>query len=90
MYHCGYGEFPGFWGFGWIAAIIAVVPFWKICTRLGHSPWLSLLVIVPLANLIFLYWLAFAQWPIQRGGSGFIPPTAGPGGPGPDAGTPSG
>ena len=90
MHHYGYGGFPGFWGFGWIAALIAVIPFWKICTRIGHSPWLSLLVIVPLANLIFLYWLAFSQWPIQRGGGGFAPPAAGAGGAGPGTGTPAG
>ena len=45
----------------------AVIPFWRICKRLGHSPWLSLLVLVPLVNLIFIYWLAFGDWPSQRG-----------------------
>jgi hypothetical protein len=89
MYHYGFWGFPGFWGFGWIAAVIAVIPFWKICGRVGLSPWLSVLVVVPLANLIFIYWLAFSQWPIQRGGSGFIPP-AGPDTAGQGTGTPSG
>ncbi|MBV8782723.1 MAG: hypothetical protein JOZ67_00895, partial [Gammaproteobacteria bacterium] len=46
-----------------IAAAIAIVPFWRICTRVGHSPWLSLLVVVPLVNLFFIYWLAFGEWP---------------------------
>jgi hypothetical protein len=49
-----------------IAAIIAVVPFWRICTRVGFSPWLSLLVLIPLVNLIFIYILAFSDWPIDR------------------------
>ena len=93
MYHDGFSGFPGFWmfpgfwGFGWIAAIIAIIPFWKICTRVGHSPWLSLLLIVPLANLIFVYWLAFSQWPAARGGPGAMgagfPPGAGSGPTGP-------
>lgn len=54
-----------------IFAAIAVIPFWKICERVGHSPWLSLLVLIPLVNIIFIYYLAFGEWP--RGGS-----TAGP------------
>lgn len=57
---------PGF-GLIWlIAVLIGVVPFWRICSRVGHSPWLSLLVIVPLINLIFIYWLAFAEWPSDK------------------------
>ena len=49
-----------------IAVVIGVVPFWRICSRVGHSPWLSLLIVVPLINLIFIYWLAFAEWPSDK------------------------
>lgn len=94
MYHYGYWGFHGFWGFGWIAAIIAIIPFWKICSRVGLSPWLSLLLIVPLANLIFIYWLAFTQWPgthsggpgAMGAGTGFAPGAGPPGGPPPGQG----
>jgi heme/copper-type cytochrome/quinol oxidase subunit 4 len=55
------------WGFTWlIAVILGIIPFWRICTRVGFSPWLSLLIIVPLANIIFIYYIAFADWPIQK------------------------
>jgi hypothetical protein len=50
-----------------IGAIIAIIPFWRICKRVGYSPWLSLLIALPLVNLIFLYILAFADWPSQKG-----------------------
>jgi hypothetical protein len=50
-----------------IGAIIAIIPFWRICQRIGWSPWLSLLMALPLVNLIFLYFLAFSAWPSQRG-----------------------
>ncbi len=54
-------------GLPWlIVAIIAIVPIWQICKRVGHSPWLSLLMLVPLVNLIFIYYLAFSQWPSQK------------------------
>lgn len=45
----------------WIAVII--VPFWKIFAKAGFSGWLSLLMLLPLVNLIMLYFLAFARWP---------------------------
>jgi len=45
----------------WIAVII--VPFWKIFSKAGFSGWLSLLMLLPLVNLIMLYFLAFAKWP---------------------------
>jgi len=81
MYH-------GFHSFFWpIAVIIAIIPFWRICDRVGLSPWLSLLLLIPLANIIFIYYVAFAEWPSQRGSTGTggtPPPGFGPStGPGP-------
>jgi hypothetical protein len=88
MYHSFYG-FYGFYGLGglfWpLAAIIAIIPFWRICDRVGLSPWLSLLLLIPLANIIFVYYVAFAEWPSRRGSAGG-PAGFGPGtgsGPGP-------
>ncbi|HEY8053626.1 MAG TPA: hypothetical protein VIE42_12585 [Steroidobacteraceae bacterium] len=58
-------------GLAWpLVAAIAVVPFWRLCKRVGFSPWLSLLVVVPLVNLIFIYYLAFSDWPSQKGSPG--------------------
>jgi len=55
------------WGLTWlIFAAIAVVPFWRICNRIGLSPWLSLLILVPIANVIFIYYVAFGEWPSQK------------------------
>jgi hypothetical protein len=53
-----------------VAVVIAVVPFWRICTRVGHPPWLSLLIVVPLVNIAFVYFLAFSQWPSQKSTGG--------------------
>ena len=92
MYH-GFGGmygFPFFFGFWWpAAAAIAIIPFWRLCVRTGHSPWLSLLVVIPLVNLIFVYFIAFSQWPAQRGGPGVGPSFGPPPGPGPGPGTPA-
>ncbi|MDE1155264.1 MAG: hypothetical protein PW735_05975 [Acidobacteriaceae bacterium] len=48
-----------------IGAAILIVPFWQIFKKAGMSPALSLLMVVPLANLVMLYVLAFSQWKIQ-------------------------
>jgi hypothetical protein len=56
-----------FFGFWLICVIIGIIPFWRLCTRAGYSPWLSLLVAIPLINVIFIYFLAFSEWPSQKG-----------------------
>jgi hypothetical protein len=45
-----------------IAALLAV-PFWRICDRLGIPGVTAVLIVVPMVNVVFLYWLAFAEWP---------------------------
>ena len=56
-------------------AAIVVVPFWRICQKAGYPGALGLLIVVPLANIVFLYYLAFASWPSQKA----PPPAGGPG-----------
>ncbi|MEX1128203.1 MAG: hypothetical protein WD227_16630 [Vicinamibacterales bacterium] len=47
-----------------VAGLGAVIwPAARICTRVGFSPWLSVLAVVPLANLGLLWFVAFASWP---------------------------
>jgi hypothetical protein len=56
-------------GFGFFILIclsVAVFVWYKIIGRTGYSPWLSLLMVVPLANLVVMLVLAFSEWPIQR------------------------
>lgn len=50
--------------------ILAVLAFfiwcyWKIAAKAGYNPALSLLMLVPLGNLIFLAIFAFGKWPIE-------------------------
>lgn len=48
-----------------VGLAIIIVPFWFICKKAGFSPWLSLLNIIPLGNLILVYVLAFADWKVM-------------------------
>jgi hypothetical protein len=47
-----------FWVFCW----------WRIWSKAGFNGAWSLLIFVPIANLISFIYLAFAQWPVSRGG----------------------
>ncbi len=49
-----------------IIGIIIVLPNWKVFSKAGFSGWWSLLMIVPIMNVLLEYYLAFAEWPIHR------------------------
>jgi len=55
---------PIFMLIGIVVVAAIIIPFWFICKKAGFSPWLSLLNLVPLGNLILIYVLAFAQWKV--------------------------
>ncbi|MHC4464102.1 MAG: hypothetical protein ACYTEK_10930 [Planctomycetota bacterium] len=47
--------------------LLTVIPFWKICTKAGFpGPW-SLLMLVPIANIVLPFYIAFAEWPVLKG-----------------------
>ena len=46
---------------------IVVVPFWRIYTKAGYSGWLSFLVVIPMVNVFFVYFLGFSEWSTLRG-----------------------
>ena len=48
-------------------ALIIVWPAMRICRRVGFSPWLGILAIVPLANVLLVWFVAFAEWPLEQG-----------------------
>jgi len=48
-----------------IVAVKSLI-FCKIFSKAGYSWALGLLMLVPIANIIMLFVLAFAEWPIER------------------------
>jgi hypothetical protein len=44
-----------------------IIPYWKIFSKAGFAGALSLLMVVPLVNLIVLYIVAFSEWKIKPG-----------------------
>jgi len=43
---------------------VVIIPCWFICKKAGFSPWLSLINVIPIGNLVLLYVLAFAEWKV--------------------------
>jgi hypothetical protein len=48
-----------------IMLALVLYPAGRILRRLGLSPLWSLLTLFPLINVIFLWVLAFARWPLE-------------------------
>jgi hypothetical protein len=52
-----------------ISILAAVLCFWiggNIARKAGFSRWLSLLLLVPLVNIVIIWMFAFSPWPSAR------------------------
>ena len=45
-----------------IIVVLIILPFWFIFSKAGYFKWLSLLMVVPIVNIVMLYFLAFSTW----------------------------
>ena len=46
---------------------VFLVPAWRIAKRAGFSGALSLLMLIPVVNIVLLWVFAFITWPVERG-----------------------
>ncbi|MBV9973380.1 MAG: hypothetical protein JO135_08605 [Candidatus Eremiobacteraeota bacterium] len=46
--------------------VLTIVCYWRIASKAGYSGILSLLMLVPLVNIIMLVYFAFSEWPLER------------------------
>ena len=51
-----------------LAWVVVGWPYARIFSRAGYSKWLSLLILIPLVNLITIWWFAFADWNVKPSG----------------------
>ncbi|GCE05186.1 hypothetical protein [Dictyobacter aurantiacus] len=51
---------------GLISIIFAIIIWWKIFSKAGYSGAMSLLMFIPIANLVVLCILAFGEWPVLQ------------------------
>lgn len=45
---------------------IFIVPTWRIASRAGFPGALSLLIIIPIVNIVLLWVFAFVKWPSEK------------------------
>jgi predicted PurR-regulated permease PerM len=62
----GFGYGVAHWIIFAIFVAVILYPVGRILNRIGFSPLWSVLVFVPLANLLALWVLAFSDWPRDR------------------------
>jgi hypothetical protein len=67
---------PFFGFFALAGSLLILVPYWFIFKKAGFHPLLSLLMVIPLVNLIALYFLAFAQWNVVPVAAVYPPPAS--------------
>jgi hypothetical protein len=48
------------------ACLVRGWPAGRICRRLGFSQWLGLLAVVPLGEVLLLWFVALARWPTDQ------------------------
>ncbi|WP_292402818.1 MULTISPECIES: hypothetical protein [unclassified Methylophaga] len=51
-----------------VLIVIPVVIFGPVAKKAGFSRWWSLILIVPLINLIMVWVFAFMEWPAEKKG----------------------
>jgi hypothetical protein len=39
-----------------------IVPYWMIFKKAGFSPWLALLMVIPMVKLVVIWAIAFTDW----------------------------
>jgi hypothetical protein len=54
---------------GIIGILMACLVFGRIFSKAGYSSWMGLLMLVPVANIMTVFWFAYADWPIMQGSS---------------------
>ena len=64
----GYGL--GHWLFFAVMIAVVLYPLGRILKRIGLSPFWSVLVLIPLINLMSLWILAFSDWPAEESKGG--------------------
>jgi len=61
------GAFVFIWVLIYIGIIVlTVIAWWKIASKAGYSGAWSLILFVPIANIIFFLIFAFSKWPILQ------------------------
>ncbi len=46
--------------------MLSIVIYYRIAAKAGYNGWVSLLLFIPLVNIVMIFIFAFSTWPIER------------------------
>jgi hypothetical protein len=49
-----------------VGGIIIILPLWKVFSKAGYPGALALGMILPVVNVVLLYFLGFSDWPVLK------------------------
>jgi hypothetical protein len=49
-----------------VLAVLWVWAYWRIFTKAGYPGAMGILMVIPLLNVIMLFFLAFSEWPVLK------------------------
>jgi hypothetical protein len=49
-----------------LMSLIWIWPLWRIIDKTGNPGPMCLLFLIPIVNLVMLFYLAFSEWPIEK------------------------
>jgi hypothetical protein len=49
-----------------VGGIIIILPLWKVFSKAGYPGALSVGMILPVVNVVLLYFLGFSDWPVLK------------------------
>jgi hypothetical protein len=49
-----------------VGGIVIVIPLWRVFSKAGYPGVLALGMILPLVNIVLLYFLGFSDWPVLK------------------------
>ena len=49
-----------------LTAFVALVPFYQIFKKAGYPGIFAVLLLIPMVNLIMLFFLGFSDWPVLK------------------------
>jgi hypothetical protein len=49
-----------------VGGIIIILPLWKVFSKAGYPGALSLGMLLPVVNIVLLYFLGFSDWPVLK------------------------
>lgn len=49
-----------------VGGIIIILPLWKVFSKAGYPGALSLGMMLPVINIVLLYFLGFSDWPVLK------------------------